>query len=366
MFFFWLYITLITQLIWQLINKNAAKKLKMRIQSFVLLLFFSVSCLAQVSVGPRHQGRAKKFDKGVLEKFKNTETIFILSETLDRYQSLKILEDSWDVTPYQLVHIGDFDPEKYLNEKYSFAKLGGFLRTSSLGKGSYTTLFTYIDFIMYDNEAILKKQKKLSPKRWEKKRMDILEENELKIARIYIFPKSDFIHTTMSKSMDETFVSMYVDDVFYNYKPGFLKNYFQKVNSLIRDEKVYWMYGSDYEEELQNLATRKLYIPSYLSVKYNAWIARDGEEDEENIEDVFKKYDYPYEIIDDTELSERIMNNEELYYIRYVRMNAEKFLQIVNSKNGEIVYRDYIPGFGYRIKSSHIKDLNRDIARAAK
>tara|TARA_R100000501_G_C2563091_1_gene72949 strand:- start:233 stop:448 length:216 start_codon:yes stop_codon:yes gene_type:complete len=71
-----------------------------------------------------------------------------------------------------------------------------------------------------------------------------------------------------------------------------------------------------------------------MTIKYNAWTGQDSEEDEENIEDVFKKYDYQYEIIDDTELSKKIMNNENLYYIRYVRMNTERFLQVVNSKNG--------------------------------
>lgn len=338
----------------------------MKIQLLAIALCLSVSSFAQVSVGPRHVGKAKKFDKGVLEKFKNTETIFVLSEALGRYDHMKILDDSWDVTPYQIVHIEDFDIEKYLDKNYSIAKLGGFLKTTSLGHGGYTTLYTYIDFVMYDGDKISKKLKKLSPKKREKKKMEIIEENALKIARIYIFPKDDFIHTSLSKSTEETFTSLYIDDVFFNYKPGFIKNYFQKVNDLIKNEEVYWMYEKDYQEELKNLSSAKLYIPSYMTIKYNGWTAQDSEPDEENIEDIFKKYDYQYEIIDDSALSEKIMNNEELYYIRYVRMNAEKFLQIVNSKNGEIVYRDYIPGLSYKIKSRHIKDINKDIARAAK
>lgn len=338
----------------------------MKISSLIFFVCISIGCFAQVSVGPRHAGKAKKFDKGVLEKFKNTETIFVLSETLDRYDYLRILEDSWDVTPYQIVHIADFDIDKYLNNNYSIAKLGGFKRTTSMDYGSYTSLFTYIDFLMYDGDEISKNLEKLSPRKKKKRKEDIIEENAQKIARIYIYPKDDFIHTSMSKSMDETFVSLYIDDVFFNYKPGFIKNYFQKVNKLIKDEEVYWMYENDYEVELRNLASNKLYIPSYMAIKYNGWTAKDSEEDEENIEDIFKKYDYQYEIIDDMELSDRIMNNEELYYIRYVRMNTERFLQVVNSKNGEIIYRNYIPGLSYKIKSKHIKNLNKDIARASR
>ena len=338
----------------------------MKIRLLVFLFSISIGCYAQVSVGPTHVGKSKKFDEGVLEKFKNTETIFVLSETLGRYDYLRILEDSWDITPYQIVHIGDFDIDKYLNNKYSIAKLGGFIKTTSMGNGGYTSLYTYIDFLMYDGDRISKKLNKLSTKKREKKRNDIREDNVQRIARIYIYPKDDFIHTSMSKSIDETFVSLYIDDVFFNYKPGFLKNYFQKVNNLIKDEEIYWMYESDYHKELKSLSSNKLYIPSYMTIKYNAWTGQDSQEDEENIEDVFKKYDYQYEIIDDTELSKKIMNNENLYYIRYVRMNTERFLQVVNSKNGEVVYRNYIPGLSYKIKSKHIKDLNKSIAKASK
>ena len=339
----------------------------MKIRLFVIILFISIGCFAQISVGPRHVGKSKKFDKGVLEKFKNTETIFVLSETLDRYDYLKILEDSWDITPYQIVHISDFDNSKYQNGRYSIAKLGGYLKSTSMGNGGYTSLYTYIDFYMYDGERISEKLNKLSPEKREKKRKSIVQDNMKKIARFYISPKDEFIHTSMSKSSDETFASLYIDDVFFNYKPGFLKNYFQKVNDLIEDEEVYWMYEDDYQKELKNLTSNKLYIPSYMTVKYNGWTGEDSEEDEENIEDIFKKYDYEYEIIDDTELSDKIMNNEKLYYIRYVRMNTEKFLQVVNSTNGEVIYRDYIPGMlAYKIKSKHIKSLNKDITRAAK
>ena len=47
-------------------------------------------------------------------------------------------------------------------------------------------------------------------------------------------------------------------------------------------------------------------------------------------------------------------------------MNAERFLQVVNSKTGEIIYRNYITGMSYNIKSKDIKELNDKIKKASK
>jgi hypothetical protein len=47
-------------------------------------------------------------------------------------------------------------------------------------------------------------------------------------------------------------------------------------------------------------------------------------------------------------------------------MNAEGFLQVVNSKTGEIIYRNYITGISYKLKLKHIKDLDRKILKASK
>ena len=154
--------------------------------------------------------------------------------------------------------------------------------------------------------------------------------------------------------------------LFFNDSPGMLKNYFQKVNQQLEKEQVYWMYGGDYLPEIKNLTSQKLYIPSYMGIKYNAWKGIDGEEDEENIHDLLKKYDYDYEMIEENDLSNKILENEEFYYLRYVRVNAELFLQIINSKTGEIVYRDYMTGMSYRIKGKHISNINSKIKRASK
>lgn len=332
----------------------------MKLKLIIFLVFFSIENYAQISVAPRHIGPSGKFKKGVLKEFKNTETIFLLSNIFSREEYENILKDSWTVTPYKIVEPHELNLEDFYSGKYSIAQMSGFKRI-----GKSTSLFVYVDLKTYDSEAITKKLSKLSEKKREKKMQEILDDNSNNIARFYLFPKDDFIRT-IYKPMNEIVISLFTEDVFFNYKPGFLKNYFQKMNNLLEDEEISWMYSKDYLPELKKLKSNKLYIPSYLTTKYQGMYGSDSEEGNERIEKLFKNYSYEYEIIDTDLLSEKIMNKEALYYIRYVRMNAERFIQVVNSITGEIIYRDYMTGMSYNIKPKHINEINNKINKAVK
>lgn len=359
----------------------------MKFKILLLLLFITLQNYSQISVGPTHVGKSKKFKKDVLEKFKNTETIFLLSNVYDKEIYEQILKSSWTVTPYRIIEHEEFNLNDYLSDKYSIAEISGYIKSqkSEYGGGTIVSLYTFFDIKMYDNGPIKEQRNKLTAKKWEKKKKKIFAQNSFRIARFYLYPKDDFFEIAVPYSgknknnyegsrltikspeyMNSVINALYSKEVFFNYKPGLLKNYFQKVNSLIKKEEVYWMYEDDYMPELRNLANKKLYIPSYMTIKYNGWSGKDSEPDEDNILEIFKKYDYQYEIISDKDLSNRIMNNEEFYYLRYVRMNAERFLQVVNSRTGEIIYKNYITGLSYKIKPKHIKDLNSKITKALK
>ncbi len=330
----------------------------------LLTFFFSYS---QISVGPVHYGKAKKFNKSELEKFKKTETIFVLSSIYERDVYEEILKNSWTVTPYKVVDIEEFDIEDYLSDKYSIAQIKGSILEKQKGSGIVGTyLFTYFEINMYDSEKIFKRLDAMSPKKRNKKKKSIIDMYSSTFAFFYLFPKDEFIRTSLTSDLDKITISFFTEDIFYNYKPGLLKNYFQKINNLLADEEIYWMYKDDYLPELKKLAKEKLYIPSYMTIKYDPFRAQDSGENNESINKVLDSYNYQYEIISTDELSKKIMNNEEIYYFRYVRMNSEKFFQIVNSKTGEIIYRKYTSGFSYNLKPKHIKELNSKIAKALK
>ncbi len=347
--------------------------MKIKTVFFLFLLFSSLKSYSQISVSSTHVGKAKKFKKGILEKFKDSKTIFVLSNIYDVDVYKSILEKSWKVTPFEVVDAGEFEIEEYLTENYSIVELSGYTVTTQRATGIPLItekmgefLYTFIDLRMYDNETIRKKLSKLSPQQRRKRRYDIINDNCQSIARLYTFPNDKFIHTSRFKKKEEVLLSMYTDDYFFNYNPGFLKNYFQRMSDLLVCEEICFVYGDDYKPELKKLSSKKLYIPSYISIKYDGFKGVDSEKDPNHIKAIFKDYDFKYEMISDEDISTKILSGEEFYYLRYVRVNAQKFIQVVNSKTGDVIYRQYATGFSYNLKSKHISELNSKIRKAKK
>ncbi|MFT7071995.1 MAG: hypothetical protein ACJA1Z_003796 [Patiriisocius sp.] len=64
----------------------------MKLKILLLLIGITFQTQAQISVSSRHVGTSSKFKKGVLEKFKKTETIFLLSTAYSKetYGQIKI------------------------------------------------------------------------------------------------------------------------------------------------------------------------------------------------------------------------------------------------------------------------------------
>jgi len=339
----------------------------------ILFCFILHNIYPQISVGPTHIGKGKKFKKGVVEKFKKTTTIFILNEKYSEEEYKKILDQVWKVTPFKIVFHEDFDIMDYLRGNYSFFQIKGFSRNVTTSSGLTTTsLFINLDLNMYNSTKILSKLEKLSPKKIDKKINDILSSYEIGLAQVPLYPKDEFVFG------GNYIEDMYKSDIFFYYNLGLLKNYFQKTSDLLSFEKEYWLYETDYEIDLKELAESKLYVPRYIGVKYNGWIGEDSSQDDDNIKNIFKNYEYGYEIIGNKELSDKIINEENFYYLRYTRRNTEKFLSIVNSITGNIVYRNYpnssgvglgllkLSSFSYKIKPKDIRDISLKIKKALK
>ena len=334
---------------------------------FVSFLFVSLMGYTQISVGPSHVGKSHKFDKGTLEQFKKTKTIFVFSNIFERGVYEDLLEATWTVTPYEIVSQKEFDIMKYLGSNYSIGRVAGYKRIKTTKSGMVvTSLYTFFEIGMHDQEQILKKFGKLSPKKLEKKADDIIFENKINIARFYLFPDNDFVNTAVGEDMDTIYTSLYNDEIFFNYQAGMLKNYFQKTNQLLDKGEIYWMYEKDNEKELINLSQNTLYVPEYNNTKHDGWNNSDEVREEDDEDKLYKKYAFEYANISMEDLDARILGNEEFYYLRYVRMNTERFLQVVNAKTGDVIYRDYIPGLSYNIKPKHIEDLSKTIEKVVK
>ncbi|MDH7913933.1 hypothetical protein [Winogradskyella sp. SYSU M77433] len=337
---------------------------------FICLFLLTISINGQVSVGPTHIGKQKKFPKDRLDKFKGTETIFVLSDIIDTATYKKLLSDSWDITPYKLISREDFNLLDYLDGNYSFANLEGYHKQKQMKSGAVVDyIYVYVNFFMLDSEGLKKDISKLdkSKKKYERKLNNAISSNRENIARVDLFPKDTFLATALTSETSVIMDSIYTRDVFYNYKSGFLKNYFQKVNNQIGTGEEYWMYDNDFLPELKKLANETLYIPNYHLIKYNPWKMK-AKEDKDEFQDTFENYNYKFEFQDENEIDRRILNGEEFYYLRFVRVNSQKFIHIINSKTGEIIYRNYVAGMlsSYNMKARHVKDINSCIKKALK
>ncbi len=299
-----------------------------------------------------------------MKQFKNTTTIFVLSDIFKEDEYKKILDKSWKVTPYKIVN--SFNKKDYLDGKYSFVELRGLKRIKGMKSGGTVTyLYMYLNVFMYDVEKLKKELKK--KKGAKKSKIDkIYRKHQIAISRIDLFPTSDFIVTALTEDSEDIMRDVYTKDCFYTYELGFLQNFFQKLNSLIEKEEIYWMYEDDFTAELKKLKSKTLFVPSYMKTMYNPFKMTDSDKRLEKVKKEFSEYAYKYEFQDDAVLNERILKGEEFYYLRYARVNSQKFIHIINSKTGEIIYRNYKTGFAYNIKGKHFKELNKSIKKALK
>lgn len=313
--------------------------------------------------------------KPILDEFKKTETVFLLSNIYDTSVYENILKDSWKITPYKIVKIQDFNPAQYMDGKYSFAMIEGNEVVTKYAR----YLHTYMTIFMFDVEDKLKeieKYKKLSEKK--KKDYDFMEKHRIAIAAFLLFKNAEFIRNNASQAISAGTSNdfsnanfrhvrylgndMYEKDVFQNYKPGLLKNYFQKINSLIEAGTAVGYFGCACTEEIKNLKKATLYVPEYIGMGFNAFSGTENEKSDKKKNDLFEDYKYKYEYINIDELSNKILAGEDIYYLRYVMENGQKYLNVVNAKNGEVIYRNYHP-MSYNLNKDNMEEIKKAIEK---
>jgi hypothetical protein len=332
----------------------------------IILILFSSSISSQISISASHVGRLKEIKQEDFNKFKKTKTIFLLSNIYSNEEYDQVLKSSWNITDYEIISFKDFDINNYSLEKNSFAVLGGHIVEFQTKNGLFRKYFTYVEFFMFDEKDKLKEVNKFKEMSQKKKdKYDILEKNRLNFARFYLLPTNDYLMDCINlKGIDYLSNRTFNEDVFYNYKLGFLKNYFQFINNKISNSENYWFYQENsHTKKLVDLKTKTLYVPAYL-IKHLVRDENNNEKVDEKLEDYFKDYSYKYELIEDDVVNTKILNNEEFYYLRYARVNSERFIQIVNSKTGEIVYTNYITGMSIRLKPKHIEEISKTISKS--
>ena len=112
---------------------------------------------------------------------------------------------------------------------------------------------------------------------------------------------------------------------------------------------------------LEKLVTETLYVPEFVS----EWLTNINRSEviSSNFAEIFENYKYKYKVVKNEELSNLTLNSEEpIYYLITRRAFGKLFINIINSKTGEIVYSEDYEARG--IKSKHIKKLNTCISKS--
>jgi len=318
-----------------------------KILQLLVLSFSCITTFAQIKVNDK---------KEVIDAFKNTETVFILSNVFDSNAYDKILKDSWTVTTYKIVNINEFNLEDYLDGKHSFVYIDHNRYVSTRN----VLVISSLEFFMFDTEAKKKeieKLKKKSPKK--QKDYIIMNEERINIASIELFYNdNEDDYPVQSKNIPISWT--YNNDLFENYKLGFLKNYFQEVSSFISENKGRGMYGGECTPEIKNIKNHTLYISDFaLGTPDPTKSTKD--QSKEKIEkqkiEVFREYKYKYELTNNEAINTKILNGDEFYYMRFFTIGYQKFIEIINSKTGNIIYKTYKPGVGFDLESKHLKEI---------
>ncbi|MEL6976519.1 MAG: hypothetical protein AAGL29_14150 [Bacteroidota bacterium] len=135
---------------------------------------------------------------------------------------------------------------------------------------------------------------------------------------------------------------------------GLIKNYFQLLNrKLSNSENLKMNDGIVDKETLATLKSKTLYLP---------WKLKEGLDEEQVeyqkklIEKTLSKYEFDYKIVSYSELGDRILNGEDIYYVNETPFFRFYILSIANSKTGEIIYLNNKGNF--RIGPGEMKKIN--------
>jgi len=310
----------------------------MKKRFLLLFLIHYMISFAQISVGEKPNRKTKEFSKETFSRFLKTTTIFVLPNTIDEEIYSSILKKHWTITPFKLIDFNDFDFKNHLNNTYSFCYLNTFIKTLDKPRSINVYMYANLDVFMLNNKAIKnekKKHKKL-----------FLENHKISLASISLYPKNESLRpiTNVRNNHKKLLDITYTKNTFYDFNAGFFTNEIQKIHSLLKEEKTYYRYKNEVSQEIKQLANNTLYIPEYLGFKFNGTRETNTNKNIDYIKELFKNYDFDYQIIKSNELSKKIIENKIDYYIKFTRVNTQRFLQVTNAKTSEVVYRKYMPG----------------------
>jgi len=317
---------------------------------FVLLITLSISSFiyAQVGVGAIEQVKLKagNFSKEDLNLLKASKTVFVYRESDELETLKKAIEEVWNYTPISFIPFSEMkniDPYKT-----SIFSIAGVNTNTTFVNGTGSTSLDYDNTHIYLNLWMLQGNTKNK------------EAIKKSYCRIELHPTyTDYNMVTGSRRKD-ALTYIYKEGTLKNWKVGFLKNYIKQVNDHLTREEERWLYASDTKNpSIKKIKSKTLYVPDYALVKFNKFTG--DESNRLDKEKLFKHYPYKIKVIPADELSQKILEpNSDINYLVYVKSSTDKYIYIINSRSGDVLYSKY-KGVSYNLKDDDFKDLAKAI-----
>jgi hypothetical protein len=286
------------------------------------------------------------------ERIKNGTTYVILKDsTTDKIkQYMDVLKKYWTHSKIEFISFSEID--KNMGPENSYLMFGSTTNTTtSVRTGSFgfqregvssSCTYIYLELFTIKQEVFKAKRKKYK----------FNYKDKIRIARIDLFTDFDAV-----QNVDLIFKSNFDGNGhIYNWGPGFLKNNVQTLMGYLRKNEVVQLKNEiENDIELKNLKTETLYVPSYTMIKYNKFNGNESKSHDE--EDIFEDYKNKYKIISTEELNNKILSETKpFYYLVYIRSCTQKFINVVNSSTGEIIYSEY-NAISYNMKTKDLRKL---------
>lgn len=319
-------------------------KIKLFLSIFVFFTTLSFNIKGQIAISNYSE----------IAKIKNGTTYIALNSLSSG--NLDIIKKNWTIS--KIVFIRHTEVEKYLSPENSFLTVGGiettstFTKTTSSGtqyKGSsYTNTHRYLE-LWTCNEKYFKNKEKYN-------NSEFGSRDKIQVARIELYTD-----LSVSSNPDEIFESDFNGKGHVrNWGSGIMKNYIQSLMIFLNKNENHSLYSNITNvDELKNLKDQVLYIPDYILKKFNKFSGYETKSHNES--KLFKKYKYKYDVISSKELNKKIIEDKTgFYYLLYVKSSTEKYITVINSLTGEMVYSTYSP-MSYNVKSDDFDRLYKKI-----
>ena len=291
-----------------------------------------------------------------IEKIKSGTTYIAMkdpnSEKVKEY--IEIFKRFWTISKPEFIKYSEI--EKYLSPENSFLTIGGYETNTEFIKlyqnGSqkhginYSNTHIFLELWTCDKKYFTSK----------KKNKVFGNGDKSQVARIELF--TDF--ETLSNP-DLLYQSEYDGNGHIrNWGPGVLKNYLQTLMGyLAKNENLSLYTGSSNAKELKKLKKEALYIPDYVLIKFNKLNGKETKK--HDIKDILEDFKLKYILISGADLNHKILKDTNgFYYLIYIKSSTDKYINVIHSLTGEIIYSKYVP-LSYNIKSDDFKELQEKI-----